>query len=223
MSAQATDTNPDRLYEDRANLASAKRAAELLSTAAEDRQSYEAAWKLARVCYWLGSHAPPTERRKYLEQGVEAGQLAAKLKPDQPEGHFWTAATMGSLAESSGLSAGLKYRKQIKEELETVLRIDPGFQQGSADRALGRWYFKVPAFFGGSNARAEEHLRSSLKYNPHSTVSHYFLAEVMIDQHRTADARMELQAVLDAPFDAAWAPEDNEYKAKARDLLSKLR
>ena len=31
-----------------------------------------------------------------------------------------------------------------------VLKLDPAFQHGSADRALGRWYFKVPGLFGGS-------------------------------------------------------------------------
>ena len=91
--------------------------------------------------------------------------------------------------------------------------------QGSADRALGRWYFKVPRLFGGSNKLAEEHLRESLKYNPHSTASHFFLAEVLIDDGRNAEARAELQEVLDAPLDPEWAPEDQEFKDKAGRLL----
>ena len=49
---------------------------------------------------------------------------------------------MGALAESFGLRDGLKYRKPVKEELETVLRLDPAFMDGSADRVLGRWYFR---------------------------------------------------------------------------------
>ena len=67
---------------------------------------------------------------------------------------MWLAANMGALAESFGLRQGLKYRGAIKDELLAVLRIDPAFQQGSADRALGRWYFKVPGLFGGSNRRS---------------------------------------------------------------------
>ena len=59
---------------------------------------------------------------------------------------------MGALAESFGLRQGLKYRGDIKDALLTVLKLDPAFQQGSADRALGRWYFKVPGLFGGSEA-----------------------------------------------------------------------
>jgi hypothetical protein len=44
---------------------------------------------------------------------------------------------MGALAESFGLRAGLKYRKPIKDELETVLALDTSFHARSADRALG--------------------------------------------------------------------------------------
>jgi hypothetical protein len=130
---------------------------------------------------------------------------------------------MGAVAENFGVRAGMKYRRPIRDELETVLRLDPGFMDGSADRALGRYYFKVPTLLGGSNTRAEQHLRTSLRYNAASTISRYFLAEVLVDQHRTEDARAELQHVLDAPLSAEWAPEDREFKAKAAALLSTLR
>lgn len=184
--------------------------------------TFEAAWKLARVCYWLGSNGPEAERRTWLERGMAAARRAEAAAPDRPEGHFWLAANMGTLAESFGLRIGLKYRKPIKQELETVLRIDPGFMQGSADRALGRWYDKVPRLLGGSAAKAEEHLRASLKYDPSSTITHYFLAELYLDEGRKADARAELQQVLDAPISADYAPEDRRYKAKARQLLDTL-
>jgi len=133
------------------------------------------------------------------------------------------AANMGALAESFGLRQGIKYRKPIKEALLTVLRVDPAFEQGSADRALGRWYYKVPGLFGGSNKLSEQHLRESLKYNEHSTASHFFLAELFIDDGRKAEAHVELQKILDAPFDPDWAPEDREFKEKARKVLSSLK
>ena len=158
-----------------------------------------------------------------LEQGIAAGRAAVAIEPKRPEGHFWIAANMGALAESFGMRQGLKYRGEIKRELLVVLKLDPAFQQGSADRALGRWYFKVPALFGGSNARSEDHLRRSLTYNPHSTASHFFLAETLRARDRRDEARAELQRVLDAPVDPDWAPEDRAFKQKARDLLAATR
>jgi hypothetical protein len=215
--------NADALYADREHLASARQAADIWGAElSRDAVNFDAAWKLARVCYWLGGHAPQAERRSFLERGIAAARQAMTAKPDRPEGHFWLAADMGTLAESFGLRAGLRYRKPVKDELETVLRLDPRYMDGSADRVLGRWYFRVPRLFGGSNARAEEHLRASLKYNPQSTVSHFFLAELFIDQGRNAEARTELQNVIDSPLSAQWSPEDREYKERARALLTKV-
>jgi len=215
--------DPDALYADRTNPASARRAAEIWSAQVPSGEhTFEAAWKLARVCYWLGTNARDAERRTWLEKGIDAARQAVVAADARPEGHFWIAANMGALAESFGLRAGLKYRKPIKEELETVLRIDPGFMQGSADRALGRWYHKVPRLFGGSTAKAEEHLRASLKRDDQSTITHYFLAELYIDDGRKAEARAELQRVIDAPLSADYAPEDRSYQAKARQLLAQL-
>jgi tetratricopeptide (TPR) repeat protein len=214
--------NPDDLYNDREHLASARKAADIWSAAVSaDPRNFDAAWKLARVHYWLGGHAPQEERRAFLQKGITAAQQAIAAQPNRPEGHFWSAANMGTMAESAGLTAGLKYRKPVKNELETVLKLDPSFMDGSADRVLGRWYFRVPGLFGGSKTQAEAHLRASLKYDPNSTVSHYFLAELLLDVGRKSEARAELQKVIDAPFNAQWAPEDKEYKEKARALLPK--
>ena len=214
--------DPDALYADRENLASARRAVAIWAAAPNGTGAFDAAWKLARACYWLGGHAPEKERKSFYDQGIKAAQKAATLEPKKPEGHFWLAANMGSMAEASGMMTGLKYRGTIKKELETTRQLDAGFMQGSADRALGRWYFKVPSLFGGSNKKAEAHLRASLTYNPESTVSRYFLAEVLIDERRLDEARAELTRVIDAPFDPDWAPEDRDYKTKAAALLKEL-
>jgi hypothetical protein len=219
---QADD--PDALYARREDLASARAAEKIWADRlARDPKDFVSAWKLARARYWLGGHATEQDRKALYEAGIAAGRAAIAAAPDKPEGHFWVAANMGTLAESFGLRQGLKYRNEIKSELETVLKIDPGFQQGSADRALGRWYDKVPGLFGGSNTQAEEHLRKALTYNPNSTATLYFLAETLVDAHKKDEARGVLQKLLAAPTDPNWAPEDKEWREKGQRLLQTLR
>ena len=216
--------DPDALYAGREDLAKARRAAAVWAERLEKNpRDFESAWKLARARYWIGGRAPEAERKAVLEAGISAGRTAVALEPNRPEGHFWIAANMGALAESFGMRQGLKYRGDIKNELLIVLKLDPAYQHGSADRALGRWYFKVPGLFGGSNTKSEEHLRKSLTYNPNSSSSHFFLAETLIDMGRKADARAELQRVIDGPIDPNWAPEDREFKEKARQLLATVK
>ncbi len=215
--------NPDRLYADREQLPSALAAAAAwevrLTTNSRD---FEAAWKLARACYWLGGHVPAEDRRRQCERGIEAGRRAVAIEDRRPEGHFWMAANMGALAESFGLRAGLKYRGPVKRELEIVLAIDPSYQEGSADRALGRWNLRVPGLFGGSRTRSVEHLKRSLTYDPGNAASHYFLAETYLAMKRRDDARQELLHVLEAPLLPEWIPEVREFKEKARAQLAEL-
>ena len=215
--------DPDALYARRADVSSARQAADIWKARLQQNpKDFESAWKLARAGYWLGSHAPEGERRAFLEQGIAAARKAVALEPNRPEGHFWIAANMGALAESFGLRQGIKYRGEIKDELLTVLRLDPAFQQGSADRALGRWYFKVPGLFGGSNRKSEEHLRRSLTYDPSDSASLYFLAETLIDMKRKSEAKAILDRLIAAPIDPAWAAEDREFKEKAQRLIRTL-
>jgi tetratricopeptide (TPR) repeat protein len=213
---------PDALYARREESGFAARAADAWAARlAAVPTDFEAAWKLSRARYYLGTNGPADGRRVALEAGIAAARTAIALQPSRPDGHFWLAANMGALAESFGMSQGLKYRKPIKAELEEVLRLDPAYEAGSADRALGRWYFKVPGLFGGSNEQSEQHLRKSLTYDPQSTASWYFLAETLEDMGRTADARSALQHVMDAPLNPNWAPEDRRWKALAKARLDK--
>ncbi len=154
---------------------------------------------------------------------MAAGRRAVAINPARPEGHFWIAANMGALAESFGLRQGIRFRGAIRDALETVLQLDPGFQQGSADRALGRWYFKVPELFGGDKRKSEAHLRKALAYNGQSVITRLFLAETLIALNRKDEARRELEAAIAAPDDPEWIPEDRVFREQARRLLATLR
>src|SRR3954471_4207585 len=215
--------DPDALYKQRENIASAQQAEGIWAERlAKDAKDFESAWKLARARYWLGGHADEQKRKGYLEGGIAAARAAVAIAPNKPDGHFWIAANMGALAESFGLRQGLKYRGDIKDELETVLRLDPAYLKGSADRALGRWYFKVPGLCAGSHKKSEEHLRKSPPSHPNSAASLFFLAETLIARGQKEDARTVIQKLQDAPIDPDWAPEDREFKSAGLRLACTL-
>ena len=222
---QVPADDPDLLYKDRENLASARKATEIWEARLKaNPRDFEPAYKLSQARYWLGTNGlPENERKAALEAGIAAARTAIAIDARRPEGHFWLAANMGALAESFGMRQGIRYRGPIKDALLTTLKLDPAFLDGSADRALGRWYYKVPGLFGGSNKRSEEHLRKSLTYNPDSVISHLFLGDTLADMGRKDEARKEYQAAIDAPFDPDWTPEDRRFKEQAKRLLATLR
>lgn len=225
LDAAQAAADPEVLYRDREQPASALAAERLwaarLAAAPGD---VEAAWKLSRIRYWLGTNGPgdAEARKRVLEAGIDAGRTAATLAPNAPDGHFWMAANMGALAEAFGLRQGIRYRGAIRDALERARTLQPAYLDGSPDRALGRWYFKVPRLFGGDLAQSEEHLRAALAYNPQSVLTLLFLGETLAERSRTAEARAVLQRAIDAPLDPAWAPEDARFKQQARELLARL-
>jgi tetratricopeptide (TPR) repeat protein len=220
IASPSAQGNPDALYRDRENTVSAERAADLWQARAST--DFDAAWKLARISYWLGTHGPHEQRKAALDRGITAGTSAIQLSPNRPDGHFWLAANMGALAEEGGMSAGLKYRGQIRDELQRTLAIDPKYEEGSAEAALGQWYAKVPGMFGGSKKDAESHLRRAIAINPESRTALVDLARLLMDDGRKDEARLLLRRAIDAPIDPAWAPEDKETAAEAAALLKKL-
>lgn len=222
---QVPADDPDMLYRQRESRPAAERAVAIwASRLAANPQDFESAWKLSRGRYWLGTNGlPANERKAALEAGIDAARTAATLQPSRPEGHFWLAANMGALAESFGMRQGLRYRGAIKESLERALAADPAYLQGSADRALGRWYFKVPGLFGGDDKKSEAHLRKALAYNPQSVITHLFLAETLAELGKRDEARKEAQAALDAPTDPEWMQEDARFRQQAETLLRKLK
>ena len=219
---QAGAEDADARYQQRADLDEARAAAAIWQRALmADPANFEAASKLGRASYWLGGHLPTEEARaEAFETGMAAARKAIAARPERPEGYFWLAANMGGLAEIGGLRAGLRYRTPIRRNLEKVLAIDPAFQKGSADRALGRWYYKVPRLFGGNKRTSEEHLRKSLTYQPASIASRFFLAETLESMDRDEEAIALLREIETLPVDPEWAPEDREFKAKAREMLA---
>jgi len=151
LRAQDTARDPDRLYADREHLQSALDAAAVWESRVKTNpKDFESAWKLARTCYWLGGHVAEDTRRAQYERGIEAGRQASVLQIARPEGYFWMAANMGAMAESFGLRAGIKYRTPVRTALETVLMLDPGFQQ-----ALLHFLFQMVGDHSGGPAEGD--------------------------------------------------------------------
>src|SRR6266849_5958599 len=168
----------DQLYSGRADLVKVRQAIVALRQAQADAPTnYKLAWRLAKFDYYLGAHSPDSnEQTKAFREGIEAGKLAAKLEPAKADGHFWLGANHGGSAEISTL-AGLGEIDDIKEEMETVIKIDEVYQSGSAYMVLGQVYLESPKLLGGSTQKAIEYLEKGLKVGPDNELLRVHLAE----------------------------------------------
>src|ERR1051325_4830911 len=143
------------LYEGREDMNKARLAVTTLRQAhAADYGNYEAAWKLSRAAFYVADRTDiDSERDNMFREGTEAGKAAVALQPNKPDGHFWLGANYGGTAAHSTLS-NLSSFTDIKTEMETVLKLDEGYQGYSAYLGLGGLFFGGPKVLGGEVGKA---------------------------------------------------------------------
>jgi len=221
--AASVAAEADRLFVQRGDPAKLHAAMRLWETQLEaDPKAYDAAWHLAHAHYFEGGHE--AERGKRMElylQGVRFAERAAALRPDRPEGHFWLAVLNGVYARDKGVFKSLTMIRPIRQGFERAFKIDPSYERGGPDRALGRFYFELPGILGGSKQTSLDHLQASLKYAPQNTLTLLYLGETLAGMGRKDEARKAYQSVLDAPVDPLWATEDGDNMAAAGKALGK--
>lgn len=214
----------EQLYAGRADLVKVRQGLVALRQAqAEDQANYELAWQLAKFNYYLGAHSPDsTEQGKAFHDGIEAGKLAVRLQDGKPDGHFWLGANYGGNAKISVL-AGLSEFDDIKREMETVIKLDEGYQTGSAYLGLGQLYLESPGLLGGDTQKAIEYLEKGLRLGPDNALLRANLAAAYAEAHRNGDARKQIDGLLAMKPVPGYEPEYNDAVAQVRKVQEKIK
>lgn len=213
----------DKLYAQREDLARVREALGVLRRVrAVDGNNYEAAWRAARFNYFLGDHTTDEkERETAFRDGVAAGAVAVRAQPGRPEGHFWYGANLGGKAMIEGPLSGLATVKDIRREMEAVLKVDESYLGGSAYMALGRLDRETPKILGGDSQRAVETLEKGLRVGGDNALLRLRLAEAYLDVKRPEDARKQINAILTMKPNPDFIPEYKDAVKEARQLLAR--
>ncbi len=187
---------------------------------AKNPREYEAWWRISEFNCYLARQASDAEEVKLLEQGIDAGKKAVAIAPNRVEGHFWLGANYGLLAEARGLLRGLLLVDAVRREMETVMRLDPDYEQGGGERILARLYYRAPFFKGGDKRRSIRMLEDSLKRYPENSLALLYLADSYWAVGRRAEARAMLEKMLKLCPDPLYGPEQEDNQAEARDKLA---
>lgn len=213
----------DSVYAQRESPERAREAVAIMRRARSlDFGNYEAAWKLAKFNYYLGEHGQDEKSRaEAFREGIAAGEAAVRVEPNKPEGHFWLGANLGGRARLQGPLYALASVPDIRREMETVLRLDEGFQAGSAYLALGQIDLELPEMLGGNRDRAVEQLEKGLRFGEDNVMLRLRLAEAYLNVKRHKEAREQLNAIFKLKPSPDYLPEYKQAVASARELLEK--
>jgi hypothetical protein len=208
-------------YESSENQQFLKQAVTILDGLAQsDPNSYDAAWRRARAYYSLGDDAKGNaEKLRLFDQAIQSGKHAVELKGDGVEGHYWLGVSDGEYGQAKGLLKAYSMTKNIRSEMDEVIRIDPAYQNGGAYLVLGRMDFELPGVLGGSNKRAIQEYEQGLKVAPSNLLMKVYLAEAYIDTGRKDEGRNLLKEVLKGSGDQT--PEMRDARKEARKIYDK--
>jgi tetratricopeptide (TPR) repeat protein len=213
----------DDLFDQRGDLAKAKEGlAKYQDALIQNEDAYGVYWRMARIEYWIGDHAADNgEKKKVFGMGIYHAKKAVALGPDRPEGHYWLGVNYGTYGEAKGVLKSLSLVKPIKEAMNKVLAIDPTFDDGGADRVLGRVYYELPGFFGGDKKKSLDHLLKSKEMGPQVGLTRIYLADTYLALKDVQKAREELEFVIAMQPDPKLIPETAEEKGMALERLKR--
>jgi tetratricopeptide (TPR) repeat protein len=227
----------DRLH---AEFKAKEEAVELRKVLQMDPSNLEALAKLSRSHIDIGDSIPETQSdwkdqriREYLMAERYARQ-AIKAVPDSTWGHFYLAASLGTLAGISPVAKQIEMAGEIRAAVEKAITLDA--QNGFAYHVYGVWHRRMAeigkmsrtiavVWFGsslpsGDLEKSVEYLKRAVAINPGVIVSRLELARSYAATEEWPAARELLKSIAKLPNKFS---DDAKHKRKAEELLELIK
>jgi tetratricopeptide (TPR) repeat protein len=178
---------------------------------------------LARAWFLYGEERARTDEARVAayERARDVAKRATELAPQDPNAHLWYAITHGTWSQAKGLLHSALALRNLRREVDRVLELDP--KNIEAHIMAGSIARELPVLLGGDRKESEEHFKTAQRLDPRLTGARLELAQLYVNMGRYAEARQELQALLDekAPTDRPrWTLKE---VPRARQMLDSIR
>lgn len=212
------------LYETRhIEAANLDESAAILEGIVEDNpKNSRALYELAKVCFYLGDRAEEKDAKlKYFYRGRDYGEMAIDVDEEVPEAHFWYMVNVGRVGQTKGVLNSLVLVPTVREEIETVLELDPE-HTGALD-AQAMLYYELPGLLGGNLNKSMEALNKGIALDSNYTLLYVDMAKVYIKKKDYEKARWFLNgaiAITEPTYEADHVLDD---KPEAEALLEEIK
>jgi hypothetical protein len=123
----------------------------------------------SRAQYWKGMNTKGDEAKKVIfDEGKAQAKAAQGVNQDYAEAYYFYAINLGRWAEANGVIASLMHKGDLIRNAEVAIEKETrdGEMGETVDgygpaRTLGRMYFKLPGWAGGSLERSINHLETA--------------------------------------------------------------
>ena len=145
-----------------------------------------------------------------------------RIDAKRPEAHFWLGAAYGGVAEQRGMFKALSLIGKVRSEMETVVRIDPAYEDARGYLALCELDRQLPRLIGGNVKRAVTYCEQGIRLAPSNLELKLALARAYEEVGRRADARKQIEELLSLPVNPLRVNSERGVKEQARRLVPKL-
>ncbi|MDE0885193.1 MAG: hypothetical protein OSB70_06635 [Myxococcota bacterium] len=180
-------------------------------------EDWEAAWRVAMSCYFLGSRVAKekSEKEAFFARGRDVALQGIELNPSCAPCQLLAGVNMALYAESVGLVKMLFSLGGMRKHLRLSLELDPTFAEGAAARSLATIDQVVPFFLGGSKKRARENYQLALEIDPAEPLNYLYYA-------RFLEKRRELKAALALTRRGLAQPQPGPERVESRGAFEEL-
>lgn len=237
--AQSLYAEAQTAYEGREDLRNIEVALAKLDQALVQAESSDLKYDIlilsSRALYFKGHKARGNAIKMQIHEEAMNKATAAKAIDDQyAEAYFQYAINLGRWAEAKGIAASLGRKDELIANAEAAIeRItrdgNDGIEVDSYGpyRTLGRAYFKLPGFAGGSRERSLEYLSQAYEFGKENALNVVYYAETLASGNRSDKEAAkqildELLANDAATYNPARGPETQEEFELARALRRDL-
>jgi hypothetical protein len=204
----------------------AKALAALVRTAVKEHGAdFEVLWRAAGYYAWMseGSHDMP-EKARYAREGWRLADLAARLRPDRVEGHFFGAFNIGTYSQAVGILRALTegIEGQFLRRVDRALALNAHFRFGGPMLAKGRYHYELP-WPKRDLKKSRLFLQRAVSSHPEALRGHLYLAQLLLREGDAAAAKKELAKVFagSGDYDPPEARRVRAWAAPVREAIEK--
>jgi tetratricopeptide (TPR) repeat protein len=180
------------------------------------------AWRTARIYFSMGERSSEEAAHRFYQRCLQSATAAIRLNPQSAHGYFYRGICTGKIGQLEGLWSSLDKISPLKDDMETVIRLDPAVSHGGAHRALGKLYLALPRILGGDPDKAIHHLQEAVRLGPRYGDNYLFLAEAYLDKQEDDRARETLNALVQITRVNTGDPGAESSRRQAEKLLLKI-
>ncbi len=213
----------DALYAAREDVHQVRLSVELLDAALVHQFNYELAWRTGRALFFLGQEAEDkAEARRQHARAVKVCEEAARAEKARVEGHFWLGVNLALLAALENPFKALGHALRARRALKRAIALDAVYHGAGPLRVLARLQTNLPRILGGGFNLAHANFEKAIVLAPANTVTRLYYAELLLAAGDLTNSRTQLEALLAAPLDPAWAFETTRDRRLAQAMLKKI-